>query len=367
MRSEIERLRMQTRRNERILSELASSQSPHVILDRIRSGEKLDVIAETLHGSGSPNEESRRNSTTYSRPSDQQAIENALQLPINFAGKSFIGLGNEGGQLSLGPLPYGSAWPLWGIEHHEPAAGQAVPPQNDDLVGWDPETLPDANKGPSSPLVGRWHTTSTSTPDSTTQRARDAGQQIILGHKFGTGESQNLPHPNPSQIWTTVTDDAALVDHLMSLYFCWEYPIFASFSKEHFLEDFRAGDKTHCSSILVNAILALGCRFSDQANTRTSPQDSGTSGNHFFAEALRLVQAQEDRHELTTIQALGLMSIREASCGRSSESLFLSSQSIKLAIEMGLHADIKMKVVHGAEFDPAVRSITFWGAFSLDQ
>ncbi len=36
-------------------------------------------------------------------------------------------------------------------------------------------------------------------------------------------------------------------------------------------------------------------------------------------------------------QALGIMSIREASCGRDSESWYYAGQSIRLAIEMGLH------------------------------
>jgi hypothetical protein len=82
---------------------------------------------------------------------------------------------------------------------------------------------------------------------------------------------------------------------------------------------------------------------------------------------LRLLGEQPDRHVLTTIQALGLMSIREASCGRSSESLFLSGQSIRLAIEMGLHLDINISDSKESEIEHAVRSATFWGAFSLDQ
>lgn len=368
MRTEIEQLRAQTRHSECILSELASSDSPHLILNRIRSGEKLGSIAETLRRPGSQSgDDSRRNSTTYSRPSDRQAIGTALQLPRSFASTSFTGMGDEEDELSLGPLPAGSAWPVWGMGGHEAGIDQAATLQNDYLMSWDPDALPDANLGPPSPLVGIWNTTSASTPESTKQRARGEGQQIILGQSLGVVEVQSLPPPHSSQTWTTVTDDVGLVDHLMSLYFCWVYPIFASFSKEHFLEDFRAGNERHCSSLLVNAILALGCRFSNQANTRTDPQDSDTAGNHFFAEALRLLQEQGDRHKLTTIQALGLMSIREASCGRSTQSLFLSSQSIKLAIEMGLHVDIEIEAANGEESDPAVRSATFWGAFSLDQ
>jgi hypothetical protein len=57
------------------------------------------------------------------------------------------------------------------------------------------------------------------------------------------------------------------------------------------------------------------------------------------------------------------MSIREASCGRDSESWYYAGQSVRLAIEMGLHR------LHdrGDEDELAVQAATFWGAFALDQ
>jgi hypothetical protein len=164
--------------------------------------------------------------------------------------------------------------------------------------------------------------------------------------------------------WTKVTDDSRLVEQLLALYFCWEYPTFASLSKEHFLKDFQGGRTRYCSSILVNALLALGCRFSSKPKARAREDDLKSSGDHFFAEALRLLRLEKDQHSLTTIQALGIMSIREASCGRDSESWYYSGQSIKLAIEMGLHHITG----DGADDDEmAVKSATFWGAIALDQ
>jgi hypothetical protein len=164
-------------------------------------------------------------------------------------------------------------------------------------------------------------------------------------------------------VWTTITNDINLILHLLALYFCWEYPTLASLSKEHFLRDFRHGRHRYCSSLLLNALLALGCRFSTHPITRENTQDPHSAGDHFFKESQRLFDQVMDRHSLTTIQALGIMSIREASCARGSESLYYAEQSIRLAIEMGLH--------HGHdeedEDELAVRLATFWGAFSLDQ
>jgi hypothetical protein len=196
------------------------------------------------------------------------------------------------------------------------------------------------------------------------------GQQVILGDSIDSQDP--LSHHGPkynNEAWTTVTSDGSLVEHLLALYFCWEYPIFATVSKEHFMEDFRKKRPRYCSTLLVNALLALACRFSDQPNTRRISNDSTTAGDAFFEEALKLLNAENDRHVLTTIQALGVMSIREASCGRISESIFLSSQSIRLAIEMGLHVE---SIDYDTDDDDdstenAIRQATFWGALSLNE
>lgn len=116
--------------------------------------------------------------------------------------------------------------------------------------------------------------------------------------------------------------------------------------------------------MLVNALLALGCRFSTQPSTRANPDDPYSSGDHFFKESLRLFFSEEDHHSLTTIQALGIMSIREASCGRDSESWYYAGQSIRLAVEMGLH---RVSDDSGDSDEVAVQAATFWGAFALDQ
>lgn len=188
------------------------------------------------------------------------------------------------------------------------------------------------------------------------------GKATILG--LGT-DSQILPldHETTSKIksWTTVTSDQALVEHLLALYFCWEYPIFATVSQEHFMQDFRYGHPRYCSSLLVNALLALASRFSNRPNIQQNNSGhAGGAGDAFFAEAMNILNAQHDRHVLTTVQAFGVLSIREASCGRINESVFLSGQSMRLAVEMGLHVDTD-------DEDQAVREATFWGAFSLNE
>jgi hypothetical protein len=177
-------------------------------------------------------------------------------------------------------------------------------------------------------------------------------------------ERDDFQFQDPSN-WTSVTADSDMVEHLMSLYFSWEYPIFAGLSKRHFLHDFNSGRRRYCSSLLVNAILAVGCRFSDRFSKQGNSDKGETAEDQFHTEAERLWEVEQDSPSLTTIQATGLMSIREASTGKYQKSWYYSGQSIKMAIEMGLHVPFDM--MDSSEDDHDVRSITFWGACSLDE
>jgi len=361
MRTEIEQLRSQQRQSQRVLAALVSTDRSEQVLEQLRHGETLETIAHKLDHWTSESSGAGGNVTTFSRLSDHQAIGLALKPAVTLGSSPASTLAFSDSSGVQHSLPTGT-WPAWG-------GGSSTDLQNEDtdMMRWDPDTGPGSDQGHPYPLIGGWHHESGSETDTAIQRAREFGQETILGQPFGMEENPNQEHSNYNETWTRVTSDAAFVEHLLALYFCWEYPTFASLSKEHFLEDFRTGNERHCSPLLVNALLAVGCRFSEQRNARSVPDDSKTKGDHFFGEALRLLNEQQDRHVLTTIQALGLMSIREASCGRSSESLFLSGQSIRLAIEMGLHLDINLSDSKEAEIEHAVRSATFWGAFSLDQ
>jgi hypothetical protein len=366
MRSEIEQLREQQRQSERVLAALVSNDRSDEVLNQLRNGVTIEAITGQLERFGSISGGS--NITTFNRISDHQAIGNVLQPARNLgsSSSSTVALRDIQGLDQIPGQHMGNTWPTWGSEGQGQNFSEG---SQDSAMNWSPEHMPFTHHNLQSPLVGTWHQTAAgqSPPDSAIQFARGQGQETILGRDFGLDDRLDQSDAPHNGTWTSVTSDSALVEHLMALYFCWEYPTFASLNKEHFLEDFRSGSRRYCSPLLVNAILALGCRFSEQPNTRTDPENSNTAGDHFFAEATRLLETEADRHVLTTIQALGLMSIREASCGRSSESLFLSGQSIRLAMEMGLHYEPENQGSSDAQMDHAVRSATFWGAFALDQ
>lgn len=186
---------------------------------------------------------------------------------------------------------------------------------------------------------------------------------------------------SPVTSWTTQTSDPDLIMHLVNMYFTWHYTYFTCLPKHLFYRDFMRGRpppdtrrKTeYCTPLLVNAILALGCHFTSSPGARENPEDSATAGDHFFREAKRLIMDNDEyeKPKMTTVQALALMSVREAGCGREAKGWVYSGMSFRMACDMGLNID-SSGLAHGADraIDPEeedARRITFWGCFLFDK
>ena len=180
---------------------------------------------------------------------------------------------------------------------------------------------------------------------------------------------------NPIVSWTEVTKDHELIVHLMSMYFTWHYSYFTTLSKDLFYRDFLLGlpplgtrRKTeYCTALLVNAMLALGCHFSSRPAARANPSDSATAGDHFSKEAKRLLM-ENDEHEsprLATVQALALMSVREAGCGREAKGWVYSGMSFRMAYDLGLNVDSGLLSIDEEEID--ARRMSLWGCFLFDK
>lgn len=180
---------------------------------------------------------------------------------------------------------------------------------------------------------------------------------------------------DPLTSWTEVTSDPELVVHLLNMYFTWHYAYFTTLSKSLFYRDFLLGKpppetkrkNEYCTSLLVNAMLALGCHFTSWPSARADPQDSATAGDHFFREAKRLI-LENDEHEnpkLATVQALALMSVREAGCGREARGWVYSGMSFRMAYDLGLNID-SVSASHDEQEVDAKR-ITVWGSFLFDK
>lgn len=204
----------------------------------------------------------------------------------------------------------------------------------------------------------------TSTPSSTTY-----GSPSFSGGLSRNNSEEQTYQTNISAIheqrrdWLTVPQDAEFVEHLLNLYQCWISPFYTFFRWEQFTHDMNRGRTDHCSSMLVNAVLAFACHYSDRALARTDPNVAKTAGDHFFAEAKRLLD-HEESPRLTTVQALAVMSLRENSAGRDSNGYQLAGRSVRMALELGLHLSVIKDGMQETEAE--ARKVTFWAVFNLE-
>ncbi|KAF4125258.1 Fungal trans [Geosmithia morbida] len=182
---------------------------------------------------------------------------------------------------------------------------------------------------------------------------------------------------DPITTWTRVTDDPKLITHLVDKYFNYHYPYFTTLSRSMFERDYRRGKASlarggtvYCSSLLVNAMLALGCHFTDIPEAYAVPGDSRTKGDHFFNEAKRLIveNSEYEKPRLVTVQALALMSVREAGCAREARGWVYSGMSFRMAQDIGLNLEAEsLEKDRMAEHEIDARRITFWGCFLFDK
>jgi len=188
---------------------------------------------------------------------------------------------------------------------------------------------------------------------------------------------------NPITSWTTVTSDPDLITHLLNHYFTWHYTFFTILPKASFYKQFLQGkpreEKTrrkenYCSPLLVNTILSLGCHFTSNPGAREDPLDAVTAGDHFFKEAKRLLYEGEElaKPNLATVQALALMSVREAGCAREANGWVYSGMAFRMSCDLGLSFQTPGGLVLNRtesfnEEEDDARRVTFWGCFQIDK
>jgi len=207
---------------------------------------------------------------------------------------------------------------------------------------------------------------------------------------FGTLDGENsidaddddFRRSNPITSWSTVTADPDLVTHILNHYFTWHYTFFTILPKASFYKQFLQGQppegtrrKTeYCSPLLVNTLLSLGCHFTSSPGTREVPSDASTAGDHFFKEAKRLLYEGDElaKPSLATVQALALMSVREAGCAREANGWVYSGMAFRMSCDLGLSFQTPFGLVFnrtesfGDEEEDA-RRVTFWGCFQIDK
>ncbi|OJJ66555.1 hypothetical protein ASPBRDRAFT_137881 [Aspergillus brasiliensis CBS 101740] len=179
-----------------------------------------------------------------------------------------------------------------------------------------------------------------------------------------------VPHRVPAEPWTTVTGDADLVSHLVSLYFTWDYPFHAFLDRDVFLKHMRRGNikSEFCSPFLVNALLTNACHFSDYSEAYVEPGDIMTKGADFLAEAERLREEEPMKLSLANLQGTLLLHERYAISGEDDLGYRMLHQAIWTGESLGLIGPRKFSLNPGQISDDMDISIkrTAWGLFHID-
>lgn len=162
-------------------------------------------------------------------------------------------------------------------------------------------------------------------------------------------------------VWTNVATDPVFIRHLIRLYFTWN-AFYSIIDEEEFYSDLENGKLGNCSSLLVNAICAMGCHFTDFPAARADPQDPKTVGDHFF-EAAKQQLFKCETPSLCTVQALSVMSVREISAGRDGDGFRYGGRAYRMAIEMNMHLQAPQRMPSALR---AARVRTFWALFITD-
>ncbi|RFN49081.1 zn(2)-c6 fungal-type DNA-binding domain protein [Fusarium flagelliforme] len=101
--------------------------------------------------------------------------------------------------------------------------------------------------------------------------------------------------------WTTVTCDESMLTSLLEHYFQHAYHYFTFFHKDLFLRDLKSGSAQHCSSLLVNAVLASATQYLPEIQGRNEPWDTESLCYRFFAETKRLWELEMGENQIGNV------------------------------------------------------------------
>lgn len=310
--------------NSRIVLQALLLDNHEAVVVRLRSGESIDSIAQTLGDVGAK---------SGANPQKLSSIEGGLRL------------GSSG-------LPSHTG--------HDPEASRASVDVREQFSAGQiaPMYIAEGGGGPAST---KWLRTPMDSHGPTIPPGH-IRRTIRRRHSFDDNVGEMRHKPPASNIWTKVAPNRTVVDHLIALVFTWEFPLFTFISQELFLRDYYLGSGEFCSPALVNAISSLGSHYL-QPDHATSPADVGLLGDTFFGEAMGLLVQESRVSTLTSVQALGLLALRELSCGRELEAQELCLQAVRLLSSLDLE-DFRG---HGGHLNDrlTVRSITYSGILTL--
>lgn len=156
--------------------------------------------------------------------------------------------------------------------------------------------------------------------------------------------------------------DPDLGMHLLSIY--WSRQLYTAqiTYRPVFMRD-MACNGPYFSKLLLNAILFTVSKHCPRPELRSDPDDITTAGWRFRQRFTELLRESFDKSEITTLQALLIMSNSLFSrCDERSLSWLYAGNAFNMIIDLGLHVLPSQNKMSAEELE--VRKRVLWGAYS---
>ncbi|CAO3622671.1 unnamed protein product [Cunninghamella blakesleeana] len=127
-----------------------------------------------------------------------------------------------------------------------------------------------------------------------------------------------------------------LARDLLQLYFIHFYTLIPILHKDSFWERYESNTNPP-SKLLLNAMFAIASRISHDVRVRTTPDAANTAGDIFFERARILLDFEYDDFNISTIQALLLMSSHQNGALKSIRGWIYSGMAFRMSQNLGLH------------------------------
>ncbi|CAG8898252.1 unnamed protein product [Penicillium egyptiacum] len=153
--------------------------------------------------------------------------------------------------------------------------------------------------------------------------------------------------------------------HLLSIY--WSRQLYTAqiIYRPAFMRD-MACEGPYFSKLLLNAIFFVVSKHCDRPELRSDPNDITTAGWEFRRRFTQLLRDSFDKSEITTLQALLIMSNALFSrCDERSLSWLYAGNAFNMFIDLGLHVLPAVDSITAEELE--IRKRVLWGAYLIDK
>ncbi|KAM3493383.1 hypothetical protein MY3957_003296 [Beauveria namnaoensis] len=177
-------------------------------------------------------------------------------------------------------------------------------------------------------------------------------------------QMEQLNYRNGKLDFDGITPDLGM--HLLSLHWNRQHHSFLVTYRPAFMRD-MACRGLYFSKLLLNAIYFGAAKFSPRLEVRKDPGDVRTAGWQFRERVRTLLGEALDRSDITTIQALLVMTNSLFALGDERSAAWLySGLAFRMITDLGLHVDLSNSRRFTDE-DLEIRRRVFWGAFVVDK